>query len=95
METKNTNEKAGMEKTARTGKNKDNVMRHIRVGGIEATVWKNTVGENVSYSVTLQRNYKDKNGEWKTTYSLRQNDLPKALLALQKAFEHVSLARAQ
>jgi hypothetical protein len=72
-----------------------NVLRHIRVGGVEATVWKNVYGEKTSFSVTLQRNYKDKNGEWKTTYSLRQNDLPKALLALQKAFEHVALSRVE
>ena len=73
----------------------ENVLKHIRVGGVEATVWKNTNGEKVSMSVTLQRNYKDKSGNWKTTYSFRQNDLPKALLALQKAFEHVALSRVQ
>ena len=71
------------------------VLKHIRVGGVECTVWKNVYGEKTSFSVTLQRNYKDRNGEWKTSYSLRQNDIPKALLALQKAFEHVALARAQ
>jgi len=54
---------------------------------------RNTNGEKVSMSVTLQRNYKDRNGSWKTTHSFRQNDLPKALLALQKAFEHMALAR--
>jgi hypothetical protein len=72
-----------------------NVLRHIRVGGVEATIWKNVYGEKTSFSVTLQRSYKDKSGEWKTTYSLRQNDLPKALLALQKAFEHVALSRVE
>ena len=71
----------------------ENVLNHIRVGGVEATVWRNTNGEKVSMSVTLQRNYKDRNGSWKTSHSFRQNDLPKALLALQKAFEHVALSR--
>jgi hypothetical protein len=76
-------------------KTTNGVLRHIRVGGIEATVWRNVKDERVQYSVTLQRNYKDKNGDWKTSYSLRQNDLPKALLALQKAFECVALSRAE
>jgi hypothetical protein len=70
-----------------------NVLKHIRVGGIEATVWKNTNGGKEYLSVTLQRSYKDRNGEWKSTHSFRQNDLPKALLALQKAFEHIALSR--
>jgi len=72
-----------------------NVVKHIRVGGVECTVWKNVYGEKTSFSVTLQRSYKDRNGAWKTTHSLRQNDLPKALLALQKAFETVALSRAE
>jgi len=65
-----------------------NVLRHIRVGGIEATVWKNTNGGKEYLSVTLKRNYKDASGEWKSTHSFRQNDLP-------KAFEHIALSRAQ
>jgi hypothetical protein len=69
------------------------VVKHIRVGGVEATIWKNEYDGKTSFSVTLQRSYKDRNGVWKTTYSLRQNDLPKALLALQKAFETVALSR--
>ena len=56
---------------------------------------KNENGGKTSFSVSLQRNYKDRNGEWKTTHSFRQNDLPKALLALQKAFEHIALSRAE
>ena len=74
-------------------KENNNVLKHIRVGGVEATIWKNTNDARETFSVTLKRNYKDRNGEWKTTNSLRQNDLPKALLALQKAFETVALSR--
>jgi len=92
MENKNAQAKGAEAK----GKPKnENVLRHIRVGGVEATVWKNHVGDRDTFSVTLQRNYKDKSGQWKTTHSFRQHDLPKALLALQKAFEHLSMSRAQ
>ena len=35
--------------------------------------------------------YKDKDGVWKSTNSLRVNDLPKAILVLNKAFEYISI----
>ena len=62
-------------------------VKKIKVGGIEAAVWENTSKEgNKYYTTTMERNYKD-GEEWKKTGSLRSNDLPKAILALQKAFE--------
>jgi hypothetical protein len=62
-------------------------VKKIKVGGIEAAVWENTSKEgNKYYTTTMERNYKD-GEEWKKTSSLRANDLPKAILALQKAFE--------
>jgi hypothetical protein len=72
-----------------------NVVKHIKVGGVVATIWRNENGGKEYLSVSLDRSYKDRNGEWKKTHSLRQNDLPKALLALQKAFEHVALSRVE
>ncbi len=68
----------------------------FRAGAISATIWNNTAdknGETVEYStVTFERSYKDDSGDWKTTNSLRVNDLPKASLVLQKAYEHLALA---
>ena len=65
-----------------------------RVGAVTASVWKNTVktkeAEYDNFSVTLQRSYKDKEGEWKNTDSLNVNDVPKARLALAKAFEYMN-----
>lgn len=64
----------------------------FRFGGINASVWKNTYeGDNnkefTVRSVTLQRSYKDKEGNWQHTGSLRQADLAKAIVALEKAQE--------
>ncbi len=69
-------------------------------GPIAATVWqnqgKNRTGEVVGYrTVSLQRSYKDKNGVWQHTSSFRANDLPRATLVLQKAFEFLTLREAQ
>ena len=67
----------------------------FRAGAISATVWKNQTerdGKVVEYrTVSFDRNYQDKNGEWNKTNSLRVNDLPRASLVLQKAYEYIAL----
>lgn len=61
-------------------------------GAISATVWQNASsgreGQQMGYyTVSLQRSYKDRDGSWKHTSSMRLNDLPKARLVLSKAYE--------
>ncbi|HLC61463.1 MAG TPA: hypothetical protein VJI52_00415 [Candidatus Nanoarchaeia archaeon] len=68
--------------------------KRFSTGAVTATVWQNQGkgrnGEVVPYrTVSLQRNYKDKNGVWQHASSLRVNDLPRASLVLQKAFEYL------
>jgi hypothetical protein len=71
--------------------------KRFSTGVINATVWKNLgkskkTGEEVEYStISLQRRYTDKDGAWKSTSSLRINDLPKASLVLSKAYEFLVL----
>ncbi len=79
-------------------KNTGNVPeKRFSTGAINATVWKNIgknkkTGEDVEFrSITLQRAYKDKNDEWQHTNSMRVNDLPKAALVLNKAYEYLVL----
>ncbi|HIH43028.1 TPA: hypothetical protein HA246_05265 [Candidatus Woesearchaeota archaeon] len=61
-------------------------------GAITATVWKNPsqFGDDFR-TVALERKYKDKDGTWKSTNSMKVNDLPKAWLVLQKAYEFIVL----
>lgn len=71
--------------------------KKFRAGAISATIWnnetKNDKGELVEYqTISFARNYTDKDGNWKTTSSLRASDLPKAILVLNKAYEYLSLA---
>ncbi|MBS1267043.1 MAG: hypothetical protein MAG795_01014 [Candidatus Woesearchaeota archaeon] len=70
--------------------------KRFSTGVINATVWKNTAtkksGETAEYNtVSLQRRYQDKEGNWQSTNSLRINDLPKAALVLNKAYEYIVL----
>lgn len=74
--------------------------KRFSTGVVTATVWQNAgkgrTGEIVNYkTISLQRRYKDKNGVWQSANSFRVNDLPKASLVLQKAYEYLVLREAQ
>ncbi|MBS3119405.1 hypothetical protein J4475_01125 [Candidatus Woesearchaeota archaeon] len=65
--------------------------KKFRIGPVSATVWKNQ-GQKGSFStVQLQRGYKDAKDVWQNTNSLRVSDLPRAVLALNKAYEYLAL----
>ena len=66
-------------------------VKKVKIGGIEVAVWENTSSDgNKFFTTTMERNYKD-GEDWKKTNSLRVNDLPKAILALQKAYEFTAI----
>ncbi|MDY6988925.1 MAG: hypothetical protein SWQ30_12815 [Thermodesulfobacteriota bacterium] len=70
--------------------------KRFRCGGCEAAVFENEIargGQTIRLKkVSFQKRYKDSDGEWKSTTSLDQNDIPKAILALSKAYEYLVLA---
>ncbi len=63
----------------------------IKAGSLVLTIWNNNTEKGSFKTITIQRNYKDSKGEWKHTNNLRTNDLPKATLLLNKAYEYISL----
>ena len=75
-------------------------LKKIRAGGITATIWENQSrqtnnnGPATFHTVSLERSYKDKDGNWKTSNSFRIHELPKASLVLQKAYEFLALKDA-
>ncbi len=67
-------------------------VKKFSAGAIQAAVWENEGKEGKQfYSVSIDRRYKDKNNEWKSTNSLKPGDLPKAILTLNKAYEYLTL----
>jgi len=73
--------------------------KKFRAGSITATVWenqtKNAEGNTISYrTVSITKSYKDKDGRWKNTNTLRMNDIPKANLVLSKAYEFLALSES-
>jgi len=47
----------------------------VRIGSITATIWKNPTPKGARYNTTLQRAYRDKEGNWDNTDSFRRDDL--------------------
>ena len=69
--------------------------KRFRCGGCEAAVFENELGRGDNAvkikKVSFQKRYKTPEGEWKSTKSLDVNDIPKAILALTKAYEYLVL----
>ena len=68
--------------------------QNFKVGAVRAAIWPTTIynSDGTSFEkkkVVLDRRYKTKQGEWKSTSSLDVNDVPKAILALQQAYEYL------
>ena len=67
--------------------------KRFRCGSCEAAVFENerdVNGKKVTFKkVSFQKRYKDPEGGWKSTHSLDTNDIPKAVLVLSKAYEHL------
>ena len=64
----------------------------IKVGGVEVAVWENKSGTNGTFeTISMHRSYKDKDDKWQKTQTLRTSDIPKAIIALQKAYEKIVL----
>ncbi len=84
-----------MQKTQKVDIKANPPEKKYRAGAVCATVWKNHSakdGKDIEYrTVSFERNFQNEKGEWNTSNSLRVNDLPKAVLVLQKAYEYVSL----
>ena len=70
--------------------------KKFKVGACSASIFANEIqagnGKAVMKSVSLQRTYKDKNGEFQNTSSFGLNDIPKAMLAFSKAYEYLAMS---
>lgn len=66
----------------------------FRAGGCSASVFVNEfetpAGKKRARNVVLERAYKDSNGDFQTSKSLSLNDVPRAILVLRKAYEHMA-----
>ncbi len=65
----------------------------FKAGGCSASVFVNQfetpTGLKTARNVVLERTYKDRDGNFQTSKSLSMNDIPRAILVLQKAYDHI------
>ena len=64
--------------------------KKVNAGTIQVTIWSNKAEKGEYKTISFDKRYKDKqSGEWKSTNSMRINDIPKAIAALSKAYEYL------
>ena len=64
----------------------------FKAGQISAALWENEItakngGKATMLKATVQRRYKDKNGDWKSSGSFSRNEIPLAIYCLMQAFK--------
>lgn len=70
--------------------------KSFRAGTVSATIWLNegqdSEGKKTQFrTISFDRSYMDKDGNWQKTNSLRTSDLPKGMLVLNRAYEYLML----
>lgn len=67
--------------------------RVFKMGAVRASIFRNIIerqGQTLRLpKVVIEVRYRDKAGEWHGTNSLSINDVPKAVAALQQAYEYL------
>lgn len=65
----------------------------FRAGQVSSAVWRNEIqvkGKAITVlKATVQRRYKDKEGNWQSSGSFSRNEIPLAIHCLQQAFEKI------
>ena len=74
--------------------------KNIRCGAVRAAIWTRSRTRQdgsrfQSKKVILDRSYRDATGRWQNTSSLELNDIPKAILGLQRAYEWILLGESE
>jgi hypothetical protein len=65
----------------------------IKKGAVRASIFRNIwlhKGQNIPlWKVALEVRYRDSRGRWRSASSLSLNEIPKAITALQEAFDYL------
>jgi hypothetical protein len=63
----------------------------VRAGSVSCALWENEANVNgrsvAMMKATIERRYRDGDGNWKSSGSFSRNEIPLAIFCLQKAFE--------
>ena len=69
-------------------------VKNIRAGQVSCALWQNEMqlpngGSKMVLKATVERRYKDRDGEWKSSNSFGRNEIPLAVYCLNKAYEAI------
>ena len=76
---------------------KNQPVKKFAAGCLQAAVWKREIkqadgeGTREAFSVSLDKRYKNKEGQWQSTNYLGTEDLPKARLLIDEAYRFLAL----
>jgi hypothetical protein len=69
----------------------------FRAGQVAAAIWENEITVNgrkaTMLKASVERRFKDKDGQWKSSNSFSRNEIPLAIYCLQKSLEHIIESR--
>ncbi len=66
----------------------------IRIGNLQATIWRNTSEKGNWYSVVPSRSYKNGDDQWRETDALGQDDCLTMAHLLKQAFDWITAQQA-
>jgi len=71
----------------------------FRAGQVSSALWENEIevkGRTITIlKATVQRRYKDQDGNWQSSGSFSRNEIPLAIYCLQKAFDKIIETQSQ
>lgn len=74
---------------------KSKPIKDFRAGNIQASIWRNEEDKDgqtvVRYSVRIQKQFRNDDGDYQETNYYFRDDIPRLILVAQKAFEYISL----
>ncbi len=68
-------------------------VKKFRAGAVSVALWENEVTINgqkkAILKASVERRYRDSDGNWKSSNSFSRNEIPLAIYGLRKAFEYM------
>ena len=61
----------------------------FKAGNVAVAIWENKIGNDTVLKVTVQKQFQDKQGNWKSSGSFARNEIPLAVFCLQEAFKEI------